>query len=250
MPMWRSMPCASWRPDPHHRTKPREPSCADWTYPQRRAAAPLPLLDASRRRCGSACPRTKLSARTSTALGEPPPCARGRRRGSRSYPQFRYELDAVMRTDLGCQHPGGRRHRPGPVLAGPGSRGLRRPRRRHRRADDRSRRDRLAPGRGNSDCPTSFAPGTDPFRTGTTVRGHHWLSPRAGTHHEPCRSGNRYFPAGPGTTRERIPSGPAPRMVRGANSHPPPSPPTPPTRSAPPRSSRFADLGGGAWSGR
>ena len=57
--------------------------------PQRRAAAPLPRLDASRLRCGSACPRTDPSARTSRPWVEPPTCARGCRRGSRSYPQFR-----------------------------------------------------------------------------------------------------------------------------------------------------------------
>ena len=66
MRTWRSTSCASWRPDPRHGAEPREPSYADCTRPQRRAAAPLPLLDASRLRCGSACPRTDPSARTST----------------------------------------------------------------------------------------------------------------------------------------------------------------------------------------
>ena len=56
--------------------------------PQRRAAAPLPLLDASRLRCGSVCPR-QIPQRGLHGLGRTPACARGCRRGSRSYPQFR-----------------------------------------------------------------------------------------------------------------------------------------------------------------
>ena len=45
--------------------------------PQRRAAAPLPLLDASHLRCGSACPRTDPPARTSRPWANPRRCARG-----------------------------------------------------------------------------------------------------------------------------------------------------------------------------
>src|SRR5450755_727898 len=90
MRMWRSTSCASWRPDQRHGGEPREPSYADWTHPQRRAAAPLPLLDASRLRCGSACLRTSPSARDfQRPWANPSACVRGCRRGSRSYPQFR-----------------------------------------------------------------------------------------------------------------------------------------------------------------
>ena len=66
---------------------------------QRRAAAPLPLLDASRLRCGSACPRTDPSARTSTALGVPANvCTRMSSRLQKLSTVPLYELDAVMCT--------------------------------------------------------------------------------------------------------------------------------------------------------
>src|SRR5664279_6441930 len=74
---------------------------------QRWAAAPLPFLDASRLRCGSACPRTDPSARTSTALGVPANvCTRMSSRLQKLSTVPLHELDAVMCTDPGGQHPG------------------------------------------------------------------------------------------------------------------------------------------------
>jgi len=109
MRMGRSTSCVSWRPDPRHGAEPREPSYADWTRPQRRAAAPLPLLDASRLRCGSACPRTDPSARYFNGLGRTPNvCTRMSSRLQKLSTVPLYELDAVMCTDPGGQQPAGR----------------------------------------------------------------------------------------------------------------------------------------------
>jgi len=99
MRMWRSMSCASWRPDPRHGAEPREPSYADWRSPAetgcRAASAPRRTL----RACGAG--RLALeqipSARTPTALGEPPNvCTRMSSRLQKSSTVPRYELDAVM----------------------------------------------------------------------------------------------------------------------------------------------------------
>src|SRR5664280_2198920 len=88
--MWRSMSCAFWRPDPRHGAEPREPSYPTGDRPQRRATAPLPLLDASRLRCGSGLPSNRYPQRGLHGLGRTPrTCARGCRRGCRNYPQFR-----------------------------------------------------------------------------------------------------------------------------------------------------------------
>jgi len=108
MQMWHAISSAFWRPDPRGAAEPREPSYARLDTSQRRAAAPLLLLDASRLRCGSACPGTDPSARTSTALGEPPNvCTRMSSRLQKLSTVPLHELDAVMCTDLGGQHPAG-----------------------------------------------------------------------------------------------------------------------------------------------
>jgi hypothetical protein len=86
---WRSMSCAFWRPDPRHGAEPREPSYADWRSSAeagcRAASAPRRFAPAVR----VGMPSTDPSARTSRPWANPRTCARGCRRGSRSYPQFR-----------------------------------------------------------------------------------------------------------------------------------------------------------------
>ena len=65
--------------------------------PQRSAAAPLPLLDASRLQYGSLALEQIPQRGLQRPWAYPRTCARGCRRGSRSYPQFRCtNFDAVM----------------------------------------------------------------------------------------------------------------------------------------------------------
>jgi len=84
------MSCASWRPDPRHGAEPREPSDADWTSPAetgcRAASAPRRFAPAVR----VGLPSNKSPQRgLQRPWANPRTCARGCRRGSRGYPQFR-----------------------------------------------------------------------------------------------------------------------------------------------------------------
>src|SRR5664279_500190 len=90
MRMWRSMSCAFWRPDPRHGDEPREPLRR--LDIARRDGLPRRFRSSTLRACGAG--RLALeqnpSARDFNGLGRTPrTCARGCRRGSRSYPQFR-----------------------------------------------------------------------------------------------------------------------------------------------------------------
>ena len=87
---WRRAARPTYRPDDQH---------AETT------AAPLPLLDASRLRCGSACPRTDPSAMASRAVGVPlHVCTRMSSRLQKLSTVPLHELDAVMCTDPGGPH--------------------------------------------------------------------------------------------------------------------------------------------------
>ncbi len=61
----RASSCACWRPDPRDSAGPERAVLYRARAPGMETAAPLPLLDASRLRCGSACHRTHASARNS-----------------------------------------------------------------------------------------------------------------------------------------------------------------------------------------
>ena len=90
MRMWRSTSCASWRPDPRHGSEaaravsrrldtPAETGCRAASAPRRFAPAVRVGLPSNR------SPQRGLQR----PWANPRTCARGCRRGSRSYPQFR-----------------------------------------------------------------------------------------------------------------------------------------------------------------
>ena len=103
MRMWHSVSSAFWRPDPRRGAEPREPSYADWT--PRRDGLPrrFRLLDASRLRCGSACPRTDPSARLQRPWANPNVCTRMSSRLQKLSTGPLHELDAVMCAGRDCQ---------------------------------------------------------------------------------------------------------------------------------------------------
>ena len=89
MRMWRSMSCAFWRPDPRHGAEPREPLRR--LDIARRDGLPRRFRSSTLRACGAG--RLALEQIPQRGLqrpwANPRTCARGCRRGSRSYPQFR-----------------------------------------------------------------------------------------------------------------------------------------------------------------
>src|SRR5664279_1716231 len=105
MRMWRSMSCAFWRPDPCHAAEPREPLRR--LDIARRDELPRRFRSSTLRACGAgglALEQVPSSARTSTALGEPPNvCTRMSSRLQKLSTVPLHELDAVMCTDLGRQ---------------------------------------------------------------------------------------------------------------------------------------------------
>ena len=69
MRMWHSVSSAFWRPDPRRGAEPREPSYADETPCRDGLPRRFRVLDASRLRCGSACPRTESGSEVFHGLG-------------------------------------------------------------------------------------------------------------------------------------------------------------------------------------
>jgi hypothetical protein len=104
MRMWRSMSWASWRPGPRHGAEPRgRPSPR--RPPTKTTAAPLPLLDASRLRCGVGLPSNRSLSEGFTAVGVPPHvCTQMSSRPQKLSTDPLHELDAVICTDPGGQH--------------------------------------------------------------------------------------------------------------------------------------------------
>ena len=106
MRMWHSVSSAFWRPDPRRIAEPREPSYADETPCRDRL--PRRFRSSTLRACGAG----RLALEQIRQRGLPRPwvnprmCARGCRRGSGSYPQFRCtNLPPSLCTDPGGQHP-------------------------------------------------------------------------------------------------------------------------------------------------
>ena len=121
MRMRRSMLCAFWRPDPRHGAEPREPSYAEEIacrdgLPRRFRSSTLRAYGAGRLALEQ-IPQRGLQR----PWAYPRTCARGCRRGSRSYPQFRCtNLTPVVCTDLGGQQIAGRPSHQGRDVVEPG----------------------------------------------------------------------------------------------------------------------------------